>query len=109
MRRDAPALVLHVWLASTLWQRLRGLIARAPLKPNEGLLLVPCRSVHTFGMRTPLDIVFLDRNRRIVKCVSALQPFRVASAPSARYTLELSVGTVARASLGTGQILHWEG
>lgn len=107
VRREVPALVLHAWMASTLLQRFRGLIARAPLKPNEGLLLVPCRSIHTFGMRTPLDIVFLDRHRRIVKCVSGLQPLRVAAALSARYTLELSVGTVARASLAIGQVLHW--
>lgn len=106
--RERPALKFHAWLARTPWQRLRGLIARKPLQAHEGLLLVRCNSVHTFGMRASIDLAFLDRDRRVIKCVSNLRPFRFAGALRARYTLELPAGTLARTALAPGQVLQWQ-
>ena len=106
--RERPALEFRAWLARTPWQRLRGLLARKPLQAHEGLLLVRCNSVHTVGMRVPIDLIFLDRDRRVIKCVSNLRPFRFAGAFGARYTLELRAGTRARTALAPGQVLRWQ-
>ena len=42
-----------------------GLLDRESLNPGEGLWLVPCRSVHTLGMKFPIDIVFLDSQNHV--------------------------------------------
>ena len=78
---------MHVHLAATPLSRLRGLIGRPP-SPTP-LLLVPARSVHTFGMRRPIDVVFLDADLRVLKVVHALRPRRLVAARGAVAVLEL--------------------
>ena len=46
-------------------ERTRGLRGRDRLAPDEALLIERCRSVHTFGMRVPITVVFLDRSWRV--------------------------------------------
>jgi uncharacterized membrane protein (UPF0127 family) len=81
---------MQIRLAATPPSRLRGLIARPP-SPRP-LLLVPARSVHTFGLRRPIDVVFLDADLRVVKVVRRLPPRRVAGARGAVCALELVAG-----------------
>jgi uncharacterized membrane protein (UPF0127 family) len=81
---------MQIRLAATPWARLRGLIGRPP-SPTP-LLLVPARSVHTFGMRRPIDVVFLDAELRVLRVVRGLRPGRVAGARGAVAALELVAG-----------------
>ena len=67
------------------FRRLRGLA----FAPPAVLLMPRCRSVHTFGMRFALDLVWLDRERRIVRIDRAVPPRRVRSCRQARSVLEL--------------------
>lgn len=57
--------------------RLVGLLGRASLEKGEALVLSPCRSIHTFGMRFPIDVIFLDPGQTVVKTVFGLPPFRI--------------------------------
>src|SRR3712207_5413515 len=82
--------VMHVRLAATPLFRFLGLLGRPP-SPTP-LLLVPARSVHTFGMRRPIDVVFLDADLRVVRVVHALRPNRLAGARRAIAALELVAG-----------------
>lgn len=61
-------------LAVRFWTKLRGLLFDEP--HNHILALCPCRSVHTFGMRHPIDVAFLDEEGRVVKVVRSMQPWR---------------------------------
>jgi uncharacterized membrane protein (UPF0127 family) len=79
-------------LAATFATRLRGLLGRGGLATGEGLLIRPTNSIHTFFMRFPIDVVFLDRSGVVVKLVSNLRPWRVALAPRGRDALELRAG-----------------
>ena len=81
---------MHVRLAATPLARLRGLLGRPP-SPTP-LLLVPARSVHTCGLRRPIDVVFLDADLTVVKVVERLRPWRFASARGAVAALELAAG-----------------
>ena len=99
--------LFRAWHARTLWQRLRGLIARPALKAGEGLLITPCNSVHTIGMRYPLDLVFLDQQGSVVKCVPDVKSNRLAAARKARHALELPVGSIAEARIAVGDRLDW--
>ena len=75
--------------ATGVWQRLRGLAFR----DEGGPLLIPrCRSVHTFGMRFSLDLVWLDARGRVIRVDRAVPPRRLRSCRRARAVLEVPAG-----------------
>jgi uncharacterized membrane protein (UPF0127 family) len=94
---------VRVTLASSFWQRLRGLLGRRALASNEGLLLAPCTNVHTFWMRFPIDAVFLDREGQVLAIAAQLKPWRAAAAWRAHSCLELAAGGADRIGLRVGQ------
>ena len=98
----------RVRMADGWWSRLLGLLGREPLSDGEGLLLVPCRAVHLFGMRYPLDVVFLDRSGAVVAVYHHLAPgSRSAWHWSAAIALEVRAGTLARTDTRPGDALSW--
>ena len=97
----------QVYRAETMFERLRGLIGRPPLNPDQGYWLDPCNSVHTFGMGYPLDVIFLDTAGLIIKVAENLRPWRIAGAIGARVSLELQSGSIKRFGLTEGQTLQW--
>jgi len=95
--------------AESFWARLVGLMGRRGLEEGEGLLIAPCSSVQTFFMRFPIDVIFLDREGRVVKVAPALVPFRVAfGGRGARDALEVAAGTAARSDTAVGDRLAVE-
>ena len=64
-------------VAETFAERLRGLIGRDGLAPGEGLLITRCNCIHTFFMRFPIDVAFLDRRGAVVKTVRNVRPWRL--------------------------------
>lgn len=107
--RGDRCLVEQVWHAANPWTRLRGLLGRPPLGQGEGLLIEPCASVHTFGMRYSIDLVFLDKDDHIVDMHEDVAPWRTRKARTrARKTLELPAGTLASLSPVLGERLTWQ-
>lgn len=94
--------------AGSFGLRLRGLLGRGPLGPEEGLLLTPCNAIHTFFMPGPIDAVFLDAAGRVVGVAERLPPWRARRVPGARRVLELPAGAVARHGLAAGRRLRLE-
>ena len=82
--------------------RLRGLLGRATLGRDEGVLLRPASSVHTAFMRFPIDAVFLDRELRVIRIAADLKPWRAAGCRGARAVLELSSGESERRGVRPG-------
>ncbi len=96
--------------ARTLWQRTRGLLGTAGLERGEGLVIEPCNSVHMFGMRYALDVVFADPEGMVVGLTENLRPWRATRMHrGARYAVELPVGTVAASGTQRGDVLAFEG
>ena len=88
--------------------RMRGLLGRTGLEPGTGMLIDAAPSVMTFFMRFPIDVVFLGRDRSVVRIVHALRPWRAAGARRAVAALELPAGRAAEAGLKEGDILALE-
>jgi uncharacterized protein len=110
LRHESGAVVCERCLvAATALRRLRGLLGRRSLAPDEGLLLQPASSIHTLFMRFPIDVVFLDRELGVVKVVSDLGPWRLAFARGARSALELPSGQAARRKIAAGGRLTADG
>ena len=94
-------------LADNPFTRMRGLLGRKKLALGHGLLIRPTWSVHTFFMRFTIDVVFLDRELRVLKISHQLRPWRTAARWRAHSALELPAGECARLGLEVGDRLAW--
>jgi len=101
---SGPLQVLNVTRGTTLASQLetaltgptrrKGLLGRDGLQPGSGLWIAPCESVHTFFMRFPIDLVYLDGKKRVRKVRSRVDPWRLSGCLTARSVLELPAGTI---------------
>jgi len=83
--------------AQTGAARRKGLLGRERFLPGEGLWIAPCESVHTFFMRFPIDLVYLDRKLEVKKVRHSVGAWRMSACFAAFSVLELPAGT-ARAT-----------
>jgi uncharacterized protein len=104
--RTRSAVALEVEVAATRASRRRGLLGRESLAATEGLLLSPCKAVHTVGMRFPIDVIFIDRDGRAVRIVRSLAPWRMAMSARAKAVIELAAGQAAAADIQVGDLLY---
>jgi uncharacterized protein len=81
--------------ANTVLKRMVGLLNRGQFGEGEGLLLDRCYGIHTFGMRFPIDVLFLDKDLRVIRAVKALPPYRTCVVKKSVYVLEVPVGALA--------------
>jgi len=88
-------------------RRRKGLLGRNGLGEGEGLWIIPCEAVHTFGMRFSIDLIYLDRSRRVVKVRSSVGPARISGCFRAHSILELSPGTVAATGTAPGDQIRF--
>jgi outer membrane protein OmpA-like peptidoglycan-associated protein/uncharacterized membrane protein (UPF0127 family) len=108
---------LRVRRAANFISRFCGLMLRGPLAPDAGLLLTGCPSVHTAFMRYAIDVVYLDAQGQVLKCVPHLRPWRGSVSNFGRdaagmrhrratHTLELCAGSIARLDIAPGSRLQ---
>ena len=107
MRNQTRNIVLGqaVEVADTSAKRRTGLLKHEQLEPGEGLWIVPCESVHTFFMKFPIDLVYLDKRRKVRKVRNAVPPWRISACLRAYSVLELPAGTVAQSGTKAGDEL----
>lgn len=99
----APPLTVHH--ARGFAARLAGLLARPALRRGEALVLTPCRSVHTWFMPYPIDLVFADRAGRVLAVHDDVAPWRMVSCRGARVVLELRSGDASAYGFRAGAVL----
>jgi uncharacterized protein len=99
---DSQRTDVRLEIASNWWARMRGLLGRAQLDERQALLISPCNSVHTFGMRFPIDVAYLDASQKVLKVVAELPANRVSSCWGARDVMEFSSGTLKRLNIHQG-------
>ncbi len=96
-------------VAQTHWSRFKGLMlkAEAAFLPGQGLWIKPSRGVHTLGMRFPIDVVYLDKDKRVVHLERQLKPWRVAPVRlQAASVLELPANTLGPSGTMLGDELE---
>lgn len=97
----------RVRIARSPQARLRGLIGHRTLDAGQGLLLRPCNGIHTWGMRFPIDVLFLDGSGRVLRVKPGLPPRQVVPwVRGSKQVLELPDG--AAAGIPEGARLHIE-
>jgi uncharacterized protein len=97
-----------VRVARSFVSRGRGLMMEASLPPDTGLLIDPCSSIHMFFMRFALDVLYVDREDRIVRAQRSIKPWRVGPVftRGAKYVIELPVGTIELSGSTVGDQLR---
>jgi uncharacterized membrane protein (UPF0127 family) len=106
-RTRGTKLASNVDLADTPKSRRIGLLRHQSLRPGEGLWIYPTQAIHTFGMRFPIDVAFLDGNLRIRRIYHQLAPFRLTTFVwGAKSVLELPSGLLANTSTSVGDELQ---
>jgi hypothetical protein len=92
----------RVEVATTSARRSKGLLGRTSLEPGEGLWIVPCESVHTFGMKIALDLIYLDRRHRVRKIRTNVRPWRISACLTAHSVIELAAGSIREEDVQPG-------
>ena len=96
-------LATRVSVATRRVERAVGLLTRSSLARGEALLITPCRGVHTWGMRFPIDLIALDDAGVVVDAVPALGPWRIRlPRPGTVSVLELPAGSLAESNTARG-------
>lgn len=95
--------------ARTFWARLRGLMGRPPLAPGEGLVLFGENSIHTFFMRFPIDVLYLDGDRQVIRLQRAMSPWRIGPVVrGCREIVELPPHIIERTGTAVGDSIRLE-
>jgi uncharacterized membrane protein (UPF0127 family) len=93
-------------LADTPERRIVGLLRHTGLELGEGLLITPCNSIHSIGMKFIFDAVFLDKENRVLHLIEKMKPWRVSKLVwGARSVLELPGGVIASSGTRVGDTL----
>lgn len=95
-------------LADTSAKRRTGLLKHSDLKPGEGLWIVPCESVHSFFMKFTIDVLYLDRDRKVRGMRQRMKPWRLSACLPAHSVLELPAGMIEQTGTQKGDQLSLE-
>ena len=96
----------QITVAGTSLRRLVGLLGKSGLEPGTGLLIIPSQAIHTVAMRFAIDVVFVDRDWRVIHLRHTMAPFRMTGLHwKARCVLELPAGVIAQTSTMVGDQL----
>ena len=91
--------------ARGLFQRLAGLMGRKKIPRKSVMVFEHCAFIHTFFMKTPIDIVIAGKGGRVVKIYEKLRPWAVAGSAAGRVTFEFAPGAVKRYNIKEGDKL----
>ncbi len=100
-------LAAKVLVAETFWQRSKGLLGHASLPEDQVMWIQQCNSIHTFFMRFPIDVVFVDRQFKVVALYENLGPWRITfPAWRAQSVFEFPAGAIHKNGIQKGDPLH---
>lgn len=106
-REDGRVVCESVRVADTTLRRLRGLLGRRSLPRDQGMLLRPAFSIHTWFMQFPIDVVFLDPEQVVIKIAESVTPFKTVGCRGSREVVELAAGECGRRGLALGDRVAW--
>ncbi len=91
-----------VVMASTFFSRLKGLMGKKNLASNAGIIIKPCNSIHTFGMKIAIDVVFVDKDNRVIHIIENMQPKKTSPIiKKSKFVIELNAN-ILRDKLAVG-------
>jgi len=107
--RDDAVLISRVEIAESVAERMRGLLGRSALDQGSGMLIAPCRSIHTWCMQFSLDLIFVSSDLHVTRVVRDVRPFRaVLGGRDAWGVIEVEHGWLDEAAVRAGDRLIFQ-
>lgn len=106
--RTGTILANQIELAGDSASRRRGLLGRDRFDAGQAMVIAPCGGVHTFFMRFAIDVLFVSKDGRVVKCAHRVRPWRIALALTAYAAIELPAGTLQASNCTRGDGVVFE-
>ncbi len=76
------------------------------LEHGEGLIIDPCSSIHTFWMRFPIDVLYMDRDNRVIRADETMKPWRIGPVfTGSRWVIELPPGMISATGTQAGDTI----
>lgn len=107
-RDDNVSTLLNGLQTQSFKERLGGLLVLAPLDVNQALWITPCNSVHTFGMKYALDLVYIDKHNKVCGLINSLKPWRMSFCLLAKSVMELTAGSLQTLDIQRGDSCKWQ-
>jgi len=96
-------------VADTFFLRLKGLLDRSNIPPGRGILIQPCRAVHTVGMSFPIDVAFIDSKNYICHLTEEMPPYKLSpTVKRSAYVIEAPAGTFSQTHTAVGDEVKLE-
>ena len=96
----------NINIANTFYKRLIGLMFKKSINKDEGLLISPCNSIHMFFMKFSIDVIFIDKNDKILYVLEDFKPWRISKIVlGSKYVLELPPKTIKNTLTTIGDII----
>jgi len=98
----------NIMVANTFFKRLKGLMLTKELPEQDALHIIPCNEIHTFFMNYSIDVLYLDKDKRIVHMDEEMEPGKIGKkVKNAISVVELPGGKVKTANLKIGQSVEF--
>jgi len=96
-------------VAESASQKVKGLLGRECLEDGQGLLFKGAGSLHTLFMRFPIDIIYANKQGKVIKTAKAVRPFKLVAAPlRCHYAIELPAGAISASNTQVGDFLSFD-
>ena len=102
--RTGQVIASRARLADGFVTRAVGLMGQRGLGEGEALVIRPCWSIHTFFMRFKLDVLYLDKQRRVKKIVRQMPAWRFSASRGAHETIEMQGGALDGSDIEVGDV-----
>ena len=100
-------IALNLVIADNIFSRMKGLLGKIAMPDGEAIWIKPCNGIHTFGMKFPIDVVFLNREYCVVAVRKNLKPNRIVPIIfNASSVIELPSGIIDRTSTKIGDTVE---
>ena len=93
----------RIKIAKNPWDRMKGLLGSKDFSPHDALIITHCQSIHMFFMKFPIDVIFCDRQNKVIGLCEKLKPFCLSPIFfKASYVIELPSGSLASSKTQMG-------
>lgn len=95
------------YMANNFYKRFKGLLGKTGLEEGEGLIIKPCNSIHTIGMKFPIDVLFLDKYNTVIHVMENIPAGKLSPiVKNSKYVIETRAGELASKGVETGDRLE---
>lgn len=96
-------IAVNIKVADTFFKRLKGLMLKKNFFDGDGLILYPCKQIHTFGMRINIDVIYIDKDMKVVDIEKSVKKNKFGKRrPKSYYVVELPEGTLVKYEVKIG-------